>query len=547
MKNSKSDIIDTERVYCTTAIVKSVGRAVAISLEDATLPGTARNKHMTILYRKNMRWNANEIEGVSRETDRWIREKYGHNKAPVTFTLQPWGPKSCHIAGDLFDLCKHLRSKFAALSRDDQRPPHVALFTGNGRGKGGPKTCRICGASDHLKRHCPQKRNGKKTSDQKSVKHRNKSDNLKDKLKGMISNFDGLKARKQKEIELLNEEQKCLKQLLQADLPPKSLRKEIEKIGKLYQNKCKQLYKHKAHKPRKWKGRKKMDRMIAKAKKERNERKTQRRLAKEERKRVKQLDAYRKDIDGDSTLRVHVDGYNIIGCDSVCRKSMRGRGKGRKQAREYLQVDVEKQLNAQRSQKAEIKAKRAQNKPKTIASDTHTSLSGNGNTEAKQSNIATNRKNLHVTSNFKSQSMDKWMDFEVGDVLDARDRWGQWYEAKIKIHKPIKEDMPKKGLKKEQTKEIDKLKNLEAIFVRYPGWDEKYNEWIFIDPERTFCKCGALCNTDRAKHRIAAHDTQSKFKKSNKQNRVCGGYGGRDGRSTRGREPIRGMSFIYNI
>eukprot|EP01083_Nonionella_stella_P084397 233624_1 len=312
MSMQKSDIVDTERVYCTSAIVKTVGRAVVISLEDATLPGTARNKmnrhimcyffartlpacDMTVLFRKNMRWNTNEIEGISRATDRWIREKYGdydHNH----------GPRSCDIAGDLFDLCKHLRSTFAVLSPDQQRHPHCELFNGrgkphhrNGKGKGGPripKTCRICGDSDHLKRHCPQKRNVKKTSDQKSVKHRNKSDNLKDKLKGMISNFDGLKARKQKEIELLNEEQKCLKQLLQADLPPKSLRKEIEKIGKLYQNKCKQLYKHKAHKPRKWKGRKKMDRMIAKAKKERNERKTQRRLAKEERKRVKQLDAY---------------------------------------------------------------------------------------------------------------------------------------------------------------------------------------------------------------------------------------------------------------
>eukprot|EP01083_Nonionella_stella_P067525 178668_1 len=352
MKNSKSDIIDTERVYCTTAIVKSVGRAVAISLEDATLPGTARNKHMTILYRKNMRWNANEIEGVSRETDRWIREKYGHNKAPVTFTLQPWGPKSCHIAGDLFDLCKHLRSKFAALSRDDQRPPHVALFTGNGRGKGGPKTCRICGASDHLKRHCPQKPNGKKKPNRK---HQNKNNNLKDRLEGMITNIDDLKARKQKEIELLNEEQECLKQLLQSDMPPKALRKEIQKIGKLYRQKRKQLFKGKApRKPRKHKGNKK-DRMAAKQ--ERNERKTQRRLAKEERKRgrqerVKQLDAARvvslpvdrKEIGGHSTLCVHVDGYNIIGCDALCRKAMRGRGKGRKQARQRLVTLVQKQF-----------------------------------------------------------------------------------------------------------------------------------------------------------------------------------------------------------
>eukprot|EP01084_Bolivina_argentea_P013555 25449_1 len=149
---------------------------------------------------------------------------------------------------------------------------------------------------------------------------------------------------------------------------------------------------------------------------------------------------------------------------------------------------------------------------------------------------------------------DDWMEFKPGDYLDVRDRWGKWYEAEIKIHKPANEDMPKKSppLKKEQQKMIDDLKHLEALYVHYTAWEDKWNEWIFVDPGRNICKCRTMCDTEKSKHRIAAHDTQSKFKESNKHRsgggrssgRYSGRYGGGGhdsyGWNGRGRESIRG-------
>eukprot|EP01083_Nonionella_stella_P182060 653978_1 len=100
------------------------------------------------------------------------------------------------------------------------------------------------------------------------------------------------------------------------------------------------------------------------------------------------------------------------------------------------------------------------------------------------------------------------MKFKVGDYLDVRDRWGKWEEAIVKVHKHAKDDMPNKSppLKKEQQKEIDNLEHLEALYVHYTPWDDKWNEWIFIQPGRTICKCRTMCDTDKSKHRIAAHN-----------------------------------------
>eukprot|EP01083_Nonionella_stella_P032738 89587_1 len=68
------------------------------------------------------------------------------------------------------------------------------------------------------------------------------------------------------------------------------------------------------------------------------------------------------------------------------------------------------------------------------------------------------------------------MKFKVGDYLDVRDRWGKWYEAIVKVHKHAKDDMPNKSppLKKEQQKEIDNLEHLEALYVHYTPWDDKW-------------------------------------------------------------------------
>eukprot|EP00484_Ammonia_sp_Unknown_P030159 CAMPEP_0197028598 /NCGR_PEP_ID=MMETSP1384-20130603/8245_1 /TAXON_ID=29189 /ORGANISM="Ammonia sp." /LENGTH=1787 /DNA_ID=CAMNT_0042457619 /DNA_START=164 /DNA_END=5527 /DNA_ORIENTATION=+ len=144
---------------------------------------------------------------------------------------------------------------------------------------------------------------------------------------------------------------------------------------------------------------------------------------------------------------------------------------------------------------------------------------------------------------------DSWLDFADGQRLDGRDRWGKWYEAVIKKYKKAGEPMPKKAkLTKLQEKDIKELEKLEAIFIHYTAWEDKWDEWIFIKPEETICKCRTFCATDKSKHRLAALHTQSKMKPESH-----GGGGGRHGyaRSSgmsgdsgwgygRGRESVRG-------
>eukprot|EP01083_Nonionella_stella_P095710 268765_1 len=105
------------------------------------------------------------------------------------------------------------------------------------------------------------------------------------------------------------------------------------------------------------------------------------------------------------------------------------------------------------------------------------------------------------------------MKYEVGDYLDVRDRWGKWHEAIVQTHIPAREEIPFDALLTEkQRKDIDKLKHLEALYVQYKPynpWNEF--EWIFIDTHHTICTCLTRCNTDKTEHRVAAHNTQSKF------------------------------------
>eukprot|EP01083_Nonionella_stella_P139028 423262_1 len=126
-----AETTEQERVYCTNALIKRIGRAIAVSLDDATLPGNAKNKHMTIFYRNNKHFTENEIELMSRECDNWIRLQYGHNQAPVTFTINTFGRNSVRISGDLYDLCIYLRNKFPLMSNDKQRIPYCKLFVKN--------------------------------------------------------------------------------------------------------------------------------------------------------------------------------------------------------------------------------------------------------------------------------------------------------------------------------------------------------------------------------------------------------------------------------
>eukprot|EP01083_Nonionella_stella_P037264 101584_1 len=118
----------------------------------------------------------------------------------------------------------------------------------------------------------------------------------------------------------------------------------------------------------------------------------------------------------------------------------------------------------------------------------------------------------------KEVTCEPEMKFEVGDHLDVRDGCGKWYDVIVKIHKQAKEKIPKQSppLNKEQIRYIEYFKHLEALYVDYTAWDDKWSEWIFIEPGRTVCTCHAACNTDT--HRVAVHRTQCKLEENPKRN-----------------------------
>eukprot|EP01084_Bolivina_argentea_P079296 143865_1 len=102
--------------------------------------------------------------------------------------------------------------------------------------------------------------------------------------------------------------------------------------------------------------------------------------------------------------------------------------------------------------------------------------------------------------------------FDVGDTINARDRFGKWYKANIIAHKKAKEDIPKKPeLSNNQKTNIQKFKNLEGIYVHYHGFEEKWDEWIFIDPNETICECKTMCEVDETKHRVRNLNTTSEI------------------------------------
>lgn len=316
-----SDLIDSERVYRTKAMIKRVGGAVAVCLADAALPGTARNKHMTILYRGDGRkWTKNEIEIIRKETQNWMKQKYERNPVRVPFTINFWGRNSVKIGGDLNDLCIHLRSKFAAMTSDKQRIPHSVLFKNGGHRNKARKNRK------HSNRDCPQKRQHKKGG------------NMKKKLERMIGKMQELKDQKQRECELLEDQKSALKELANnADkLNDKELRQKIKEIAKSFKMR-KNIKKRKNKKLKDCKEERKRKRKRIK-----NQKKLQReerRKAKEEKleklrcARIESLPSNKSEIGDSSTLYIYVDGYNVIGCDSSCRRNMRGRGGGIKRSR----------------------------------------------------------------------------------------------------------------------------------------------------------------------------------------------------------------------
>ena len=334
MAQPKEEKLDTSQVYQTNAIVCKVGRAIAIDLNECSLPGNAKNKHMTIMFRKSPKWTNDEIELVSKETDNWIKQKYGSAETSVTFTIDNWGKQSVKILGDLNELCLYLRSKFSSMSNDSQRIPHVELFT-----------------------NAPNKRGKKEKKEKKDKKNGGKFS--KENLEKMIGKIQELKAEKNEEILLLNEQENELQALLSNcdNLDTKTLKKEIKNIAKKFKIKKKEMnLKRKSFKKggKGAKGRKKEKKQFnkeekQKLKEERKKAKEEKKKLKEERKRLKKekldllssarlnaLPASKAEIGNKSVLNIYVDGYNVIGCDSICRKSMRSKRGGMKKARQRL-------------------------------------------------------------------------------------------------------------------------------------------------------------------------------------------------------------------
>merc|ERR1712113_270816 len=255
----------------------------------------------------------------------------GSNKAPITFSISKWGKKSVKVEGDLESLCLYLRQKLNDLSNDKQRIPHIELFV-NGR-------------NDKKNRKKGGRRNSKKENGKKLFGNNN-SQKVRERLQRMIYKMQELRQKKLNEIQLLDEQEKKLQALLNnADNSDnKTIKNEIKNIAKSFKNKRKQ-FKNNNNKQRK----KYEKKQFKQQRKEFNKkRKEQRKLEKEERKRLKKekieklsmarlelLPSDRNEIGGNSTLYVYVDGYNVIGCDGMCRKNMRGRG-GMKKARSRL-------------------------------------------------------------------------------------------------------------------------------------------------------------------------------------------------------------------
>eukprot|EP01083_Nonionella_stella_P214898 773923_1 len=126
-------------------------------------------------------------------------------------------------------------------------------------------------------------------------------------------------------------------------------------------------------------------------------------------------------------------------------------------------------------------------------------------------------------NNCPKMKNESWKNFAIGDKIDCRDQWGKWYYSEIKKYKNITDKISEdefKKMDKKQRKQKDKLNNLEAICVNYIGWDEKYNEWIFIE-DGLFCNCNddgddEICWDDD--HRLSGGKTQSEYK--NKRKRI---------------------------
>ena len=142
-------------------------------------------------------------------------------------------------------------------------------------------------------------------------------------------------------------------------------------------------------------------------------------------------------------------------------------------------------------------------------------------------NICHIKSQLLSKSKSKSNTGDRYLDkkcasFEIGSIIDAKDAIlyqsleGNFYLAKIvdikakgesitkdfKLLKHMKKGSIHKSMKRKYTK-------LKGILIHYIGWENKWDDWIYINENETFCNCINKCAIGN--HRIAPANTQSKI------------------------------------
>ncbi len=125
-----------EKVYGTQCKTRFFGRALAIDLSDAQLPGTVynENKHMTVLYRGKPPFEEKDRERLNTSRDKWLESNINKKAKRVSFRIEKWGERSVLIKGELEELCKYLREELKDMIKDEKEEqwlPHVEIWWKN--------------------------------------------------------------------------------------------------------------------------------------------------------------------------------------------------------------------------------------------------------------------------------------------------------------------------------------------------------------------------------------------------------------------------------
>eukprot|EP01083_Nonionella_stella_P005758 16620_1 len=95
----------------------------------------------------------------------------------------------------------------------------------------------------------------------------------------------------------------------------------------------------------------------------------------------------------------------------------------------------------------------------------------------------------------------------MGQRIDVKDNDDRWYLAEIVATKDAKRRFPMHPPSKKK-----QLKQNAAIYVRFVGYNERFNEWISLK-KGVICNCCEICDGDMngKDHKIASANTQSDY------------------------------------